>query len=227
MTATRVRKASADKQASPSRLLAAAERIIIAEGIAALSIRRIATMAGLNSQLIGYHFGGMAELVEALLWANLDPINEQRRAMLHELASCGQAARIDAVMEAFLRPMWREAAHCTGVHANIVINEIITNGPSDLRDRVMATIKDAYHELAHAFAPLVPELEPAALLWRICCISGSIVAVATPRLYSPQFFGPVGDELPDFDDEKWYRELFAFAKGALLAPPATTGQSGM
>ena len=124
-------------------------------------------------------------------------------------------------MEAFLRPMWRDAAHSPGIHANLVIAEILTNGPAELRNRVMLTIKDAYHELTQAFAPLVPQLDHAALLWRVCCISGSIVAVATPRLYNPRFFDPVDDEFREFDDEKWYRELFAFAKGALLAPPAT------
>ena len=87
MAATRTRLAKTDKQASPVRLLAAAETIIINEGIAALSIRRIASTARLNTQLVGYYFGGIAELVEALLWANLDPITEQRRAMLAELSA--------------------------------------------------------------------------------------------------------------------------------------------
>ncbi len=125
-------------------------------------------------------------------------------------------------MEAFLRPMWREAAFTSGVHANVVLTEIMTNGPAELRHKMLEKVKLAYHELASAFTPLVPQLDHSALLWRICCISGSIIAVATPRLYSPRFFGPVNDELPDFHDEQWYRELFAFAKGALLAPPAAT-----
>ncbi|EHJ59535.1 TetR/AcrR family transcriptional regulator [Novosphingobium pentaromativorans] len=209
-----------DAGSSPNRLLAAAERIIIDEGISSLSIRGIAARSGLNSQLVGYYFGGIAELLEALLWANLEPINVQRRQMLSALAQVSPSRAIDEAIDAFLKPMWREAAFCKEVHANVVITEILTNGPADLRSRATQRIRDAYHELAEAFAPLFPQLTHAALLWRICCISGSIIAVATPRLYSPRFFEPVGEELPDPNDEQWYRELFALAKGALLAPSA-------
>jgi len=183
--------AGEERESSPARLLTAAERIIIEEGISALSIRRIAAMSGLNSQLVGYYFGGIAELTEALAWANLTPINDQRRAMLAAIAKDGKPSAIDDAIEAFLRPMWREAAHCKGVHANVVLTEIMTNGPPPLRDKMMDVVKVAYHELASAFAPLLPHISHSTLLWRICCISGSIIAVATPRLYSPRFFGPV------------------------------------
>lgn len=223
--ATKTRKASTVVGA-PSRLklLQSAEKIIVDEGIVSLSIRRIAHSAGLNSQLISHYFGGITQLTEVLLWDNLNPIIEQRRSMLDDFMRAGKTLTIDDAIELVLRPMWRDAAYTKGVHANVVLSEIMTNGAPSLRSAMMESVKGAYHELAGALSPQFPQISYSSLLWRLCCISGSIVSVVTPRFYTPKFFGPVGEEFSEFTDEEWFKEMYAFTKGALLAPPYDTSR---
>ena len=48
------------------RLLSAAERLVVRDGVVSLSVRRIAAEAEVNSALIRYHFGDMPGLLTAL-----------------------------------------------------------------------------------------------------------------------------------------------------------------
>ncbi len=53
-------------QGSPAALLDAAEKILVEEGYAAASSRRVAGAAGLNAALVYYYFGTMDDLFVAL-----------------------------------------------------------------------------------------------------------------------------------------------------------------
>lgn len=59
---------TADRENSPTRaaLLDAAEQIMLEEGYAGVSTRRLATRAGANSALVYYYFGNMDNLFVAL-----------------------------------------------------------------------------------------------------------------------------------------------------------------
>jgi AcrR family transcriptional regulator len=54
------------------KLLTAAGEVLATEGIAAVSARAIAARAGVNQALVFYHFGSVAELVEASLRRSAD-----------------------------------------------------------------------------------------------------------------------------------------------------------
>ncbi|MBK6673645.1 MAG: helix-turn-helix transcriptional regulator [Proteobacteria bacterium] len=60
------------------RLLSAAEQILLEQGAHSISIRRIATLSGVNSALISYHFGGLDALLQQLLKHNVDAICDLR-----------------------------------------------------------------------------------------------------------------------------------------------------
>ncbi|WP_027935348.1 TetR/AcrR family transcriptional regulator [Amycolatopsis thermoflava] len=49
------------------QLVDAAERLLITEGAAAVTTRRLAAEAGLNQALVHYHFGSMADVLVAVL----------------------------------------------------------------------------------------------------------------------------------------------------------------
>ena len=52
---------------TPDKLLAAAAEMLATEGLTGLSARSVAARAGVNQALVFYHFGSVAELVEAAL----------------------------------------------------------------------------------------------------------------------------------------------------------------
>ena len=71
-----------DQEKSPREaLLDAAERLLIKEGYASISTRRVAAEAGLNHGLIHYYFGSMEELLAQVLERFTDVLVERQRAM--------------------------------------------------------------------------------------------------------------------------------------------------
>lgn len=76
-----VRAAAREPASPPELLLDAAERLLIAEGYAALSTRRVATEAGLNHGLVHYYFGSMEELAIQVLERFTARLIERQRDM--------------------------------------------------------------------------------------------------------------------------------------------------
>ncbi|MEO8322600.1 MAG: TetR/AcrR family transcriptional regulator [Actinomycetota bacterium] len=68
----------------PDALLDAAERLLIAEGHAAISTRRVAEEAGMNHGLVHYYFGSMEELFVQVLERFTGRLIDRQRAMYAE-----------------------------------------------------------------------------------------------------------------------------------------------
>lgn len=76
----------ATSSGAPTGLLDAAERLLISEGHAAISTRRVAEEAALNHGLVHYYFGSMEELFVQVLERFTDRLIERQRALYAEKA---------------------------------------------------------------------------------------------------------------------------------------------
>jgi AcrR family transcriptional regulator len=65
-----------------TRILDAAETLFVSGGFESMSMRQITSAAGVNLAAVNYHFGSKDALIQAVLSRRLDPLNEQRVAML-------------------------------------------------------------------------------------------------------------------------------------------------
>lgn len=84
-----------------TRLLAAAERLLLTERYDEVSVRAICAEAGANPAAVHYHFGSKEELVAALLEDRLGPLWADRLAV----ATTGErsiATVVDAVLAPFV-----------------------------------------------------------------------------------------------------------------------------
>lgn len=68
--------------ATQSRILDAAEALFMEHGFEATSLRQITSVAGVNLAAVNYHFGSKDDLFEAVLTRRLDPMNQERMALL-------------------------------------------------------------------------------------------------------------------------------------------------
>lgn len=66
---------------APEALLDAAERLLVAEGYASVTTRRVAENAGVNHGLVHYYFGSMEELFVQVLERFTQELIERQRAM--------------------------------------------------------------------------------------------------------------------------------------------------
>lgn len=86
MTDPRPRTRSSQVAATQEAILSAAERLFGEHGIAHVSSRQIGEAAGQgNTAAVGYHFGGKAELIRAILERHQREINARRIAALERV----------------------------------------------------------------------------------------------------------------------------------------------
>lgn len=98
-------------------IVAAAEYLMAREGIAAVSMRDIAVLAGQrNSSAAQYHFGSKAGLIEAIVDSRMGPINERRGRILDQLEVEGRSSDVTALVEALVEPLAEATLERRGSH---------------------------------------------------------------------------------------------------------------
>src|SRR5512139_2026777 len=187
-----------------SRLLWAAERILIEHGVHALTVRRIGAVSALNATLVTYHFGTVAKLLSELARSNLEPM----LAAWRRLPAPGAAASVPEVLDIWLRPLLAPAAFNPAGRALIVLDEIAAHGTPELSGEVMDPMREVGEKVRAALAPLLPALDATTLRARLRFIAGAALG-PPPRTGRMTLSDAQGRDLAGIE------ELEAFARAAL------------
>lgn len=83
-------------QDARDKLLSAGTELFAVQGFAGVSIRELATAAGVNSALISYHFGGKAGLYEAVVTAQYERLVGKFEAIAASTATMEEKVRMYA-----------------------------------------------------------------------------------------------------------------------------------
>lgn len=89
------------------RILLAAEDLIGKHGVDGVSIRSINAAAGVSSGILHYHFGGLDNVVSALLERHMVPLMSERAQMYTTLRSTSQVT-VRGVVEVLVLPLARK-----------------------------------------------------------------------------------------------------------------------
>jgi AcrR family transcriptional regulator len=138
-----------------TRLLDTAERLFAEHGIEATSLRIITRDAGVNLAAVNYHFQSKEALMHAVIARRLDPINQQRLAMLDtcEAEAAGAPVPLIQLLDALLRPIFEMLSGPAKEFAPMM-SRIFTES-SDLTEKVF------HKHMAHVLARFFPALERA------------------------------------------------------------------
>lgn len=195
-------------------LLEAAERILIEEGIQALTVRRIGTVSALNPTLVTYHFGTVARLLAELCRLNLEAMLSDWAPLTERSSALGSARD---VLEAWLVPLRRPAIFTESGGALVVLDEIASHGDAELRDQLLAAMLEISAAVQAALQPFTPHLDARTLRARVRFLSAA--ALGPPpraRVSAPL----IGDEPLDSS-----RFLLDFAEAALVVHKNVPGPS--
>lgn len=94
------------KANSPSkrdRILDVAEELFAKHGFDGVTMRQIASGAGVDVALASYHFGKKRDVFDAVFMRRADMLNSTRREVLH--TNCGKEQTLEQIIEAFLLPL--------------------------------------------------------------------------------------------------------------------------
>lgn len=162
-----------DTVTTPDRLLSGAERLVVREGVRALTVRRIAAEAGVNSALVRYHFGDTDGLLAELALRNAAQLADARTRLLAALAPADFAGAVDALVV----PLWAKAAMNPQYRAIVVLDEVFLRSGKDLNARIWAVFAEGVARVQAAFEVCLPHIEPQALAWRIRFVTAAALDV--------------------------------------------------
>jgi AcrR family transcriptional regulator len=171
-----------------ARIVDAAERLFIRDGIDATSLRAVTREAGVNVAAIHYYFGSRDELLRAVLDRVVRPVNQRRMELLDRALakSKGRALPVREILRIFLLPDLEvvEQLRDRGVEIAHFVARSYAAPPPILKK----FIDDQFGAVADRFlaeiARSLPSHDPKELAFRFLCIVGVIVRLlgtATPR----------------------------------------------
>lgn len=183
------------------KLLAAAEQVILAQGVHALTVRRVGEVSGLNPTLITYHFGTVAGLLEELCEANLAPV-------LHAWIGIdgGPADDPHTLLRQWLAPLLAPAALNPQGRALVVLDEIASHGEPAMRERLRQQMAGMAAKVRRSLAGHTAWLDDAELAARLRYVAGAALG-PPPRSRSRDIAG-----------EEELDQLCRFAAAALELP---------
>lgn len=154
-----------------SKLLQAAERILIEDGVRGLTTRRVGEVSGLNPTLITYHFGTVAALLGQLLDDNLAPMLRERN-LIRDPVPDGEDA-LETKIRRWLAPLLAPAAYNPRGRMLVVLDEIAAHGEPDVSARLMNQMAELAQIVFLELQPLVPGLAPDELRARMRFVGGA------------------------------------------------------
>jgi AcrR family transcriptional regulator len=195
-------------------LLRAAERVALQEGAHALSIRRIAAHSGQNSALISYHFGGLKPLLGQLLTLNVNAICDARDVQQTAALSIrAKGKRLEALVLAYMTPLWRTHAIWHGDSARAVIREIMPMLGAEHRRPAVTRINASVESSTTQMNPLLPHLTHDELLVRLRLLAEAANVMRMPLRQMGLF--PMRDLKADQLEKLLQRQLLRVSLGAL------------
>ena len=201
------------------RILDAAERLFCEVGIDATSLRQITSAAEVNLAAVNYHFQSKDELVRAVYCRRLQPVNEERVAMLTALqAQYGaEPVPLDLLLDAFYAPVVNTAARLAGTGVKIAkLMGRMSSDPHPVVDRILTEdVAPVVARFNQAFGQAMPHLTQKQIFWRMY-LSFGVLAHAMASAHKITLIS--GGVCQGHDMQEVLTQIKAFAMAGLSAP---------
>ena len=206
--------------ATQSRILDAAEALFMEHGFEATSLRQITSVAAVNLAAVNYHFGSKDDLFEAVLTRRLDPMNQERIALLtrFEQDALPRVLSPEKILAAMFIPALRLARDPERGGKDFL--RLLGRAYADPAPFIRRFLAEQYAEMIGrfkaAFGRALPHLPKKELSWRLHFVMGALsytlagtdalklIAALNPREAS--------------NDEMLLRRLAPFLIAGLKAP---------
>jgi AcrR family transcriptional regulator len=214
---TRAEPGHAQPEGAHDKLLAAAEGLFAAHGYNGVSVRELAAAAGVNSALVAYHFGSKEGLLSEVYRRHCEKMNAERQRLLAEARSKSRPAKLEAVLEAFIRPALEVAGGDEG-ESFTRLRAVLSGENSDLLDKLVAENFDRSSLLfIDALCECLPHLPREQAYWRFHFLLGTIYYTAA----GPHRIRALSNGRCDpSDSEAAMRALIPFLAAGLKTSPA-------
>src|SRR5438094_8613739 len=164
--------------ATQGKILDAAEALFMEHGFEATSLRQITAAASVNLAAVHYHFGSKEELFQAVLTRRLDPMNQERVALLtrFEREAAPRPLSCEKILGAMFIPALRLARDPARGGKNFL--RLLGRAYADPSPFIRRFLSGQYATMIvrfkAAFARALPELPSQELSWRLHFVMGAL-----------------------------------------------------
>src|SRR4029077_8186982 len=164
--------------ATKDRILDAAEELFMEHGFEATSLRQITAAARVNLAAVNYHFGSKEDLFQAVLTRRLDPMNQERVALLtrFELDAAPRALSCERILAAMFIPALKLARDPERGGKNFL--RLLGRAYADPAPFIRRFLSEQYAVMIArfktAFGRALPHLPKKELSWRLHFVMGAL-----------------------------------------------------
>jgi AcrR family transcriptional regulator len=213
--AERVEPRSGHDDGTRERILKTAERLFARRGFDGVSVRELAGAANVNIASIGYHFHSKEGLLAEVYRRHCEPLIEERLRGLAAATRLTGAARIAAIIEAFVRPALQQVDVEDG-ETFIRLRAVLSGENSELLEKLVAENFDqSSSAFIDALCECLPHLTRTDICWRFHFLLGSVYYTAAGPHRIHAFSNGRCDPA---DTEAVIHELVPFMTRAFQAP---------
>ncbi|MGO4853539.1 TetR/AcrR family transcriptional regulator [Phaeovulum sp. W22_SRMD_FR3] len=137
-----------------------AERAFAGAGYNGARMRDIAARAGVNQALIRYYFGAKQDLFDEVFRRRGTILAQHRQTLLQELLAVDPAPKVEAILQAYLKPQWDMKYSSAGGAAFVQLQARLHAEPEEHALRLRREVYDPqvrrYIDALHAALPQIP-----------------------------------------------------------------------
>lgn len=197
-------------------LLDAAEQVLLDDGLAGASLRRITAVAGVNVAAVNYTFGSKEALLEALLTRVLEPVLAERARRLDEVAGT-PGHTVNDLVRALLESMLRVDQRHVALYAEVSVKPRL-GGDQRFDETRRSSVQTGIDRVTAALAPLLPGQPPEVLGYRV----ERLLKMATIHVLDGMQLAQKYGVDPGADGQDLIDDLVAFFSAGLAAPTPLT-----
>ena len=163
--------------AKSERILDAAEQLFSVHGYDGVTLRKIATDAGVDLALANYHFGKKLDVFNAVFQRRAEQLNNSRRTALRE---CQQKAgpdgpSVEQIIEAFLLPLeLAQESSDPGWKHYLALIAYANNSPVWGEQVMSGLFDELVHEFIEALKKALPNAREEDIYWCYNHLSGAL-----------------------------------------------------
>lgn len=128
--------------------------------------------------LIGYHFGGLEQLLATVMITNVDRFLEYGAALLQKLFLSGEEITLERLLSVYIQPLHLSAAFHSDATAVAVIYEIYRRAKPPLREDANEKLLSHVVPFTGELRRLLPHLDQQTLIWRLNAVSAIAIDMA-------------------------------------------------
>lgn len=195
-----------------TRLLDATEKVLLEDGLSALSVRRITSLAGMNVNAVNYSFGSKDALLRALMHRIMGPALAQRARRVDEVTQTPGHTVQDLVL-AFLEPQLHAGSQQAMLFIELGIKPRLA-GDERFEQTREDIVQSGIGQMVAALSSLLPEIPTSVIALRVETMLGMSLVHVLGRTHLADKYGLIAGE----NEQHLTDDVVRFFSAALAAP---------